>query len=115
MKWLGLPTAEPQLIVCDGSGRFVARADFGWPLIGVVGECDGLSKYRDSDVLTAEKLRQESLEQLGLVVVRWTWEDITRRPFQVQARIKQAFDRAERLRRSGFLLSGSLTASKAVT
>jgi len=112
LAWLGLPTAEPQLVVRDSVGRFVARTDFGWPEFGVVGECDGLFKYRSSEILTAEKLRQEALEQLGLVVVRWNWDDITRKPRQVEARIKQGFERAARLRRSGFVVSASFSSTK---
>jgi len=62
---------EPQQLVRDQGGQPVGRVDFGWAELGVVGEADGLGKYAEHEVLTAEKIRQESLEQLGLVVVRW--------------------------------------------
>lgn len=111
LAWLGLPPPEPQLVVRDGTGRFIARVDFGWRGFGVVGECDGLSKYTDPGALRAEKVRQESLEQLGLVVVRWTWADATRQPFQLKARIEQAFDRAVQFYRAGLVVKASLSAA----
>ena len=103
------PAPVPQQPIGDRMRRFVGRTDFGWADLGVVGEADGLTKYRpdaarpgeENPVLVAEKKRQESLEQLGLVVVRWAWSDVTQQPQQLQARIAGAFVRAGALRRSG--------------
>jgi hypothetical protein len=61
--------------VSDDRGGFVARVDFAWLHLGVVGEADGRAKYTgNGDMVTAfdaEKERQARLEALGLVVVRW--------------------------------------------
>jgi len=106
---LGLPAPTPQARIGDERGRFVARVDFGWDWLGVVGEADGLGKYDDanrargSSALAAEKLRQERLEALGLVVVRWGWSDVTQEPGRLRARVLDAFHRAERLRQAGLL------------
>ncbi len=78
----GLPTPVLQWKV-EGDGR-VFEVDFGWPELRTVGEFDGLSKYgrllkpgRDpADVVVAEKLREDEIRDLGLRVVRWTWEEI---------------------------------------
>lgn len=60
----------------DVDGRWLARTDFYWPQAGVVGEADGMAKYSTVAALRDEKRRQESLEQAGLVVVRWGWADL---------------------------------------
>jgi hypothetical protein len=98
---MDVPRPEPQQHILGARGQLVARVDLGWADLGVVGEADGLSKYADPEVLQAEKLRQERLEKLGLVVVRWVWGDVTRNPRQLRSRLLDAFTRAEALQRSG--------------
>lgn len=66
IRLLRLPPPEPQVVVLDPSGRRIARLDFYWDEFGVAGEADGRSKYTDRDVLTAEKDRQEDVENLGV-------------------------------------------------
>jgi hypothetical protein len=69
----GLPVGEPQVRILDERRRFVARVDFAWLGLGVVGEADGRLKD-DKDVartIEDEKDRQARLEALGLIVVRW--------------------------------------------
>lgn len=97
--WPGFGIPSP---VCGmplrGSDGLTYWADQAWPDLGVLGECDGLVKYTDPERLRAEKIRQEALEQAGWIVVRWTWEEIVRRPHVVAARLQAAFERARRLR-----------------
>lgn len=90
---LDLPT--PQVAIVGASGR-CWRVDF---LFGdrVVGECDGAVKYGNADALWREKKRQEDLEQAGYIVVRWTWEEIMHRPWEVVERIRRALARAAAL------------------
>jgi hypothetical protein len=79
-----LPAPVTQWLVRDGAGRPVARVDFGWPERNVVGEFDGEIKYgrlvgpdrSPGDVVFEEKLREDELRALGLMVVRWTWADL---------------------------------------
>lgn len=80
----GLPEPVLQWEVRTAMGRFVGEVDFGWPVVGTVGEFDGRQKYgrlvapgRDpGDVVYAEKLREDALRATGLAVVRWGWVDL---------------------------------------
>jgi predicted transcriptional regulator of viral defense system len=97
---LGLPTPELQYEVFDDSGRFVARADFGWPKLRTLGEFDGRSKYlrlRDKgetieEAVIREKLREDRLRDLGWQVVRWIWAELFR-PEVIAERLHRAFAR----------------------
>jgi hypothetical protein len=101
---LGLPAPELQMTVAwDEFGNPRIVVDFCWPDFGVVGEADGLLKY-DEDLdperesLRAEKLRQEEIESLGYIVVRWTWDQIWRNPERVVARVRAAMREGARRR-----------------
>ncbi len=63
----------------------------------VILEADGKVKYAAPGVgggdLWAEKRRQERLEQLGFVVVRVSWEEVTRSPLLTVARRQRALSR----------------------
>ena len=87
----GLPAPDLQRPIGDPEWP-TGIVDFFWEEFGVIGEADGLMKYDDDErrSLRAEKLRQEALEALGYVVVRWTWDDIWRRPDWVVARLQRA-------------------------
>ena len=111
IEWLGLPAPDLQAVVLARGVSFLARVDFYWPEFGVVGEADGAVKYADRSVLFAEKLRQEALEQLGLVVVRWGWQEVSRRPHQLRARLESAFERGRHRDRSGFPRNWSVRAA----
>ena len=89
---LGIEAPELQHEIHDASGKFIARVDFWWARYRVAGEADGLLKYDlDSSALRREKLRQEAIENAGIRVVRWTWDEITKTPQVVVARLMQAF------------------------
>ena len=82
----GLPAPEPQVRIDTEVG--VAWPDFLFPEAMVIVEVDGKEKYRsDPEALVREKLRQEALEKLGYVVVRWMAEDIWRKPEELVARL----------------------------
>ena len=68
-------------------------ADMLWEDQRVIGECDGASKYTTPDVLWREKLRQESLEQAGWRVVRWTYADIQGNSAPLIVRLRRALAR----------------------
>jgi hypothetical protein len=71
-----LPAPDLQTVIRRLDGEFVGRVDFYWDQFGVVGEADGRLKYQSPADLYAEKRRQEQLEELGLVVVRWAWSEL---------------------------------------
>lgn len=91
-----LPPPEPQVIIYDRAGRFVAKVDFAWLSRGVVGEADGRGKYADQSdpvlVFEAEKERQARLEGLGLVVVRWNARLLWGDPPPLVARLRAALE-----------------------
>jgi len=82
----GIPLPHPQVYVFDAEGRFVAVVDALWIGAGLVGECDGRTKYdfdvvgrRDPETVRAallrEKVREDRLRATQLGVVRWgTWD-----------------------------------------
>lgn len=80
-----LPEPETQVDIFDADGRFVARVDFLWRDLGVIGECDGLGKYVDgadeTEVrrrLAYEKDRDAALMALGYRLLHWRWGDLDR-------------------------------------
>jgi predicted DNA-binding ribbon-helix-helix protein len=85
----GVPEPELQHEFRDRRG-FVARVDFWWPRLRVVGEADGMSKYTGIQDLRAEKHRQDLLSALGVTIVRWTWDEIWNHSTAVARRILAA-------------------------
>lgn len=80
---LGFERPQQQVEFRDAEGRMIV--DAYWPSVGLVGECDGRSKYLRDDVgdgraashaVVDEKLREDRLRALGLTVVRWTTETL---------------------------------------
>ena len=90
----GLPAPELQARLSDSEG-LIGRVDFLWRAERVIGEADGLGKYRDILDLHAEKLRQERLERAGFAVVRWTWDDMWLHASQTVERIRWALTRSQ--------------------
>jgi hypothetical protein len=86
------PMPEPQVeIQIDPFTTF--RLDFFWEEHNVAGEADGFQKYTTPEVLRAEKIRQELIEQAGIKVVRWTMREIRFAQIPTLARISDAFRR----------------------
>lgn len=92
-----LPRSQVEVFTTDG--RFIARVDFYWDHLGLVGAADGREKYTD-DQLWQEKVRQDALTDRGLIVERWGWS-VARRPVMLRAKLAQAFRRAALLRSAG--------------
>lgn len=101
---LGYPEPKLQIDVV-GSGGFVGRVDHLWEEPLVVAEADGLGKYRGGygradvdpgDIVAEEKVREDGLRDAGAEVVRYTWAMAMHRPDQLDARLRRAFERANR-------------------
>lgn len=88
----GVELPELQVEVWCG-GQLVARVDHLWERHRTIGEADGLGKYEATGALRDEKRRQEWLEQLGFVVVRYGWDDAYRKQSELADRIRNAFTR----------------------
>lgn len=78
LRSTSLPVPEPQVEILARNGVLVGRLDFYWDAFGVAGEVDGKVKYRDNpeQALWREKRRQEHMEDLGLIFVRWGRADL---------------------------------------
>ncbi|MDO5504611.1 MAG: hypothetical protein Q4G67_15735 [Actinomycetia bacterium] len=90
----GIPEPELQVWFDTQLGRF--RVDFFWRDHRVIGECDGMRKYVDrSDtrkpwqIIADEKDRENELQSLGYVIIRWRWRDLSR-PEVLFARLRRA-------------------------
>ncbi|MGJ0119483.1 hypothetical protein ACQ7HM_09790 [Williamsia sp. MIQD14] len=74
-----VPVPDLQVDHVIGSDGRVARVDFAWGGI-LVGEFDGRTKYGregdSADDVWREKVREDALRDLGLVMIRWTWDDL---------------------------------------
>jgi Transcriptional regulator, AbiEi antitoxin len=102
LRRLHLPLPVPQPEIFTAPGVFIGRVDFYWDEFGVVGEADGAGKYDLAPTsLLEEKRRQEALEDAGVVVTRWGWDQV-RRPRELGRQVTAAFERARARDRSGF-------------
>lgn len=90
-----LPPSELQVWIADADGPF-ARVDHCWDEHRTIAEADGALKYDAPAVLFEEKQREDRLREAGFEVVRYTWDEILRRPEVVVARLHRAFARADR-------------------
>ncbi|GAA2179426.1 hypothetical protein GCM10009785_06050 [Brooklawnia cerclae] len=80
----GVPRPLLQHEIRDDAGRLLARADFAWPDLGVLGEFDGLVKYgrlvppgrTARDVIAQEKRRENRLLRQEWWIHRWMWDDL---------------------------------------
>jgi hypothetical protein len=97
---LGLPAPELQAMVLTEDGWQVGRLDFYWDEFGVAGEADGRTKYSERAILTAEKDRQEQLEDLVLAITRWGWS-APHTPSLLNGKIRAAFERGRRRDEAG--------------
>jgi very-short-patch-repair endonuclease len=89
-----LPLPKLQVRICTPEGDMYP--DCLWEESMVIGEADGMQKYRTPEDLRAEKWRQEVFEQMGYRVVRWGDRDIRRRTAEVMARLYAAIDSRSR-------------------
>lgn len=99
-----------QRIACSISGRWTFNVDIadGRGLIGpvdalheefrIVVELDG-KRFHGPDRFQLDRTRDQRLVALGYVVLRFTWDDLERRPDEVQAIIRRTI--AQRMRRAG--------------
>lgn len=101
-----LPPPRQQVSIRSADGRFLAEVDFLWEEFRTVLEMDGRRKYvaeggaapEGSGVLWQEKLREDSLRDVGLEVVRGYWDDVTGDGGRLAARLERAFVRGQRAR-----------------
>lgn len=74
-------------------GRFVARVDGAYPDRTVAMEVDGFSAHSSPDAFQRDRTRQNRLVALGWTVLRFTWDDVVKRPALVARTILEALNR----------------------
>ena len=93
---LGIAPTALQLRVDDEYGQTIGYADFAWEAARVLGEYDGEGKYFELSpggnaraVFLKEKKRQQRIEEMGWVVVRWGKEELAH-PEMLGAAVRRA-------------------------
>ncbi|MGV3759428.1 MAG: endonuclease domain-containing protein, partial [Actinomycetota bacterium] len=89
----GLPTPVLQHEVWE-AGRFVARIDAAYPDLKIAIEVDGFGPHSSPEAFQRDRTRQNRLVALGWTVLRFTWDDVVRRPAEVARIIEDAIRRA---------------------
>lgn len=92
---VGLPPPELQIKVYLGR-ELIARLDFLWRDTNTAGLADGAVKYPDRAAVMAEKWQVERLEDIGLEVPRWGWDDAWRPQGVLDVKIRRAMARGAR-------------------
>ncbi len=97
MMWCQhLPEPVLQFEVHDEQGNLVARTDYAWPELGMLGEFDGAVKYERylrpgetvHDAVMREKHREDLLREItGWLMIRLIWADLFR-PHETGMRIR---------------------------
>jgi very-short-patch-repair endonuclease len=68
--------------------------DFAWPEHRVVVETDGWQAHGTPYAFQADRTETNVLQLAGWLVLRFTWEDLTRRSRRVAATVKAALARS---------------------
>ncbi len=84
----GLPEPRLQVPFYDDEG-LVGIVDMYWDELGVIGEADGLLKYRTGADLIAEKRREDRLRRIK-PVVRWDWAQMWNSPRAIAEWVRKA-------------------------
>lgn len=85
----GLPELSLQHQVWH-AGRFVARVDAAVPELLLAIEVDGFEHHSTPEAFQQDRTRQNALVALGWTVLRFTWNDVVRRPAHVAQVIRRA-------------------------
>ena len=87
-----IPMPQCGLPITGDDGR-TYWADFVWWDLKIIGEADGALKYATRSDLIREKERQEALERVGWLVIRWNWAEAVTDPSIMIRRIERAIAR----------------------
>lgn len=86
---------DPQTVIRDAVGEWLARVDFTVRGAKVIVEVDGIGKYRGYRSFKDERVRHNQIEELGWIVIRVTVEEL--RYGRFVPRLLAAIARAERV------------------
>ncbi len=96
MHEAGLPRPTPQVVFQDAAGGTIARVDFLFADWSIVVEVTGRLGHSTPTERARDAQRRNELQDIGLQVHEYTWEDVTRRPAYVRESMEA------RLRRVGW-------------
>lgn len=92
----GLPPGIAQYEIRNSGGRFVARVDLAWPELRLAIEYEG-DHHRERGQFRRDVARLNALRAAGWTVLRFTADDVLRRPDrtvrQIVAAISELRDR----------------------
>ena len=83
----GLPSAEPQLLVTDEHGGFLAIVDFGFPRQRVVVEVDGFEFHSSPRAIHDRNVRDRLLMDAKWVPLHFSWAEVEHKPHPVATEI----------------------------
>ena len=86
----GVPAPVPQYTVLDARGRFVARADFGWPELRTALEYQGDHHRTDRGQWRRDAVRTSELATAGWLVLPVTAHDLYVDPVGLVRRVRAA-------------------------
>ncbi len=78
----------PEPLVNTKLGRWYP--DFHWPEHGLVAEFDSTGFHQDIGAFRRDREKSNELQLRGVVVLRFTWYELTRQPDRLEARLRQA-------------------------
>jgi hypothetical protein len=81
----GVPTPEREYPIPWESGR---RFDLAWPKQMAAIEWDSRRWHGALEQMTFDRRRDRAAIANGWVVMRFTWDDVTTRPFEVEREIR---------------------------
>lgn len=87
----GLPVPLPQYAVIV-DGEVVARLDFAYPSVRLGIETDGYRWHGGRDRWARDMRRENRLKLLGWTILRFSWDDMRRRPQIVADQIEAALE-----------------------
>jgi very-short-patch-repair endonuclease len=76
-----------QVVHRDGTRTF-ARVDFLWPDLGVVVEVSGRRGHASDAERACDAQRRNELQDAGLRIYEYTWDDVTRRSEHVRRTLR---------------------------
>jgi very-short-patch-repair endonuclease len=82
-----------QLRVFTRDGVYYARLDLAWPSCLLAVEADGRETHDKPAALYQDRVRQNNLMLAGWTVLRFTWDDVYRRPSWVVAQVSAALQK----------------------
>lgn len=84
----------PEPLVNEKLGRW--RPDFYWPEHGVAAEYDSYEFHTDIGAFRRDREKSNDLQLQGIMVLRFTWHELTRAPRELEARLRQALGRVSK-------------------